>query len=700
MPLPEPASDETRDDFVRRCMADETMNKEFPDQAQRAAVCYRQWDAAKANAARTLQLLCEAGDVRIEAQAAEGQASLPKVKILVYTGGPLRLQGWRLPVVIDLAGLQVPSQTLPLRYNHNPDSGVGHTDTIQVSQNQVVATGVISRDTPAAREIIASARNGFPWRASIGATVLTYEMVKPGTQVQANGKSFDGPLYLVRQSQLDEISLVDLGADRNSFAAIAAQANTNLHKTGEINMNEDEPKLAPPTDDLTPAAVIARAKRERQRLDTIKALVEEAASRPGVDIEILEKIAAQAESEGWTPEQAELAILRATRPQPPKLRADKAPTQEVLVAALCLAAGVNDERLAKDRDFGADVVERAWPFRRLGMRGVLATALKAQGFDAPHGARAFYDALREAQHSQVQAAGFSSINLPGILGATANKLLLDAFTAVEVTYETIADQADFSNFHTHTLYRLDHLGEFAQVAPTGELKHGQLSETSFTNKLDTYGQMLTLSRQAIVNDDLGAFRSLTAQLARKARLAVEKALYQKVMEATDSFYTAAKGNKLTANPLSIDGLGKAEAAMFGMADAGGDPIYATPRYLLVPPQLKPLADQIYVSTTLAVAGSTDKQVPRDNPFRGRFPVVVSPYLASSAIPGYSSTTWYLLANPALLPAFQVAYLDGRRAPTIESSDASFEVLGLSMRCYFDFGTAQLDYRGAIKNVAS
>jgi len=681
------------------------MNKEFPDQSQRAAVCIHQWDEAKANAAKTLQLLCEAGNVKIEAQAGEGSSALPRVKILVYTGGPLRLQGWRLPVVIDLAGLQVPSQTLPLRYNHNPDNGVGHTDTIQVSQNQVVAAGVISRDTPAAREIIASAKNGFPWRASIGATVLTYEFVKPGTQAQANGKSFDGPLYLVRQSQLDEISLVDLGADRNSFAAIAAQApNVNFQKKGEsrmdANKDDNEPKGGPPPEDLTPAAVIARAKRERQRLDTIRALVEEAASRPGVDMEVLEKIAAQAESEGWTPEQAELAILRATRPQPPKLRADKAPTQEVLVAALCLAAGVSDETLAKDRDFGPDVVERAWQFRRLGMRGVLATALKAQGFDAPHGARAFYETLREAQHSHVQAAGFSSINLPGILGATANKLLLDAFTAVEATYETIADQADFSNFHVHTLYRLDHLGEFAQVAPTGELKHGQLSETSYTNKLDTYGQMLTLSRQAIVNDDLGAFRSLTAQLARKARLAVEKALYQKVMEASDSFYATTKGNKLTANPLSIDGLGKAEAAMFGMTDAGGDPIYATPWYLLVPPQLKPLADQIFVSRTLAVAGSTDKKEPTDNPFRGRFPVVVSPYLASSAIPGYSSTTWYLLANPALLPAFQVAYLDGRRAPTIESTDASFEVLGLSMRCYFDFGTAQLDYRGAIKNVAT
>lgn len=50
--------------------------------------------------------------------------------------------------------------------------------------------------------------------------------------------------------------------------------------------------------------------------------------------------------------------------------------------------------------------------------------------------------------------------------------------------------------------------------------------------------------------------------------------------------------------------------------------------------------------------------------------------------------WHLLADPNMLPAFQVAYLTGRRSPTIESSDAEFNPLGIQLRAYFAFGVAQ------------
>jgi hypothetical protein len=49
MPMPNPKKSEKQDDFVSRCMGDETMNKEFPDQKQRAAVCYSQFKKADAN---------------------------------------------------------------------------------------------------------------------------------------------------------------------------------------------------------------------------------------------------------------------------------------------------------------------------------------------------------------------------------------------------------------------------------------------------------------------------------------------------------------------------------------------------------------------------------------------------------------------------------------------------------------------------
>jgi hypothetical protein len=114
-------------------------------------------------------------------------AALPKFRMVAYTGGPMRVSGWRYPVIIDLAGMSIPSQSRPIRFGHDPLSGVGHTDAIRVESGQLIATGVVSRDTPAAREVVVSSKNGFPWQASVGAGVDEFEFVKEGQKVTVNG---------------------------------------------------------------------------------------------------------------------------------------------------------------------------------------------------------------------------------------------------------------------------------------------------------------------------------------------------------------------------------------------------------------------------------------------------------------------------------------------------------------------------------
>ena len=109
--------------------------------------------------------------VTLEAASGSDAAPLPRFKMVAYTGGPMKVGGWRYPVVIDLAGMAVPSQARPIRFGHDASAGVGHTDAIRVEAGQLIATGVISRDTAAAKEVVASSKNGFPWQASVGASV-------------------------------------------------------------------------------------------------------------------------------------------------------------------------------------------------------------------------------------------------------------------------------------------------------------------------------------------------------------------------------------------------------------------------------------------------------------------------------------------------------------------------------------------------
>ena len=226
MPLPKRQRGESRKDFVRRCMDDDVMRREFPETDQRLAVCQRQADMA---AAGHVELLCQPGDITIEAAKGDGQEqSPPRFSMIAYTGDAMRIEGMQYPVVVDLEGLDIPSQRRPVRFGHSMYQGVGHTERIAVEGGRLIAEGVVSRDTAAAREVVASGKRGFPWQASLGAAVQKMEFVRAGKTVTVNGRMFEGPLYVARRTTLGEISFVDLGADTNTTATIAAEAGRNL----------------------------------------------------------------------------------------------------------------------------------------------------------------------------------------------------------------------------------------------------------------------------------------------------------------------------------------------------------------------------------------------------------------------------------------------------------------------------------------
>ena len=97
MPMPKRRKGESEKAFIKRCMADATMNGEYPDAAQRLAVCKRQVTAAADQTPSTLQFVTDPGAITIEAAAAaeDGKPAIPRFSMLAYTGGPMRVSGWR-----------------------------------------------------------------------------------------------------------------------------------------------------------------------------------------------------------------------------------------------------------------------------------------------------------------------------------------------------------------------------------------------------------------------------------------------------------------------------------------------------------------------------------------------------------------------------------------------------------------------------
>lgn len=62
MPIPKPSKGEKEKDFISRCMGSEVMVKEYPENDQRAAVCYSSWrdrnKSPKASEVQTAQQIC------------------------------------------------------------------------------------------------------------------------------------------------------------------------------------------------------------------------------------------------------------------------------------------------------------------------------------------------------------------------------------------------------------------------------------------------------------------------------------------------------------------------------------------------------------------------------------------------------------------------------------------------------------------
>ncbi|MCC7409360.1 MAG: Mu-like prophage major head subunit gpT family protein [Phycisphaeraceae bacterium] len=295
----------------------------------------------------------------------------------------------------------------------------------------------------------------------------------------------------------------------------------------------------------------------------------------------------------------------------------------------------------------------------------------------------------------IQAA-LSNIDIGGILSSVANKFLLEGFFSVERTWRNICAVRSVGDFKTVTSYRLIGADQYEQVAPGGELKHGTLGQETYSNKADTYGLLLGIDRRDIINDDLGAISTVPRKLGRGSGLKINDVFWTIFLNNAAFFATGNKNYLSGANTaLGIDAMSAVEQAFSDQVDSDGKPIGVLPAVLLVPTSLSAMATQLFKSLEIRDTTANTK-TPVANPHQGKFRAEVSRYLGNSKFAGNSQKAWYLLADPADLAVIEVAFLNGQESPTIETAEADFNVLGVQMRGYHDFGVALQDPRGGVK----
>ena len=628
---------------------------------------------------------------------AGGEQALPVFSLVAYTGGKAQPKDFPCPVVIDLSGLDIPSQKIPVRYEHKSFQGVGHTETIRLVGTDVMAEGIISRDTSWARDVARSAQNGFPWQASMGGPIHQAEYVPPGKSVTVNGKTFEGEIYVIRKMTLKEISFVDLGADENTSAIVEAQYDERDFLDKERIMTQEQ-KI----ETKTPAVIHATARP----VDTEK-MMQEFHVKMLIDqrrIAAIEKIGggkfpdmeAKAIEEGWSLEKFQGEYQHKSMPDASVVsntgsQEHRGGLKQTALEAIALAT-CGSSMAFLEAQYDEKTLEHVDTFRGVGIQEF--SGLACGGRHLP--------SIKRDLRGWFEAA-FSTNALPGILSNIANKVLLEGFLQMDDTWKKITKIASVSNFLRHTRYRMNGEFKFQKVGADGEIKHGQVSEQQFSQQIDTYGILFGVTRQQIINDDLSAFTDLPRSIGIGAADAINDAVWSCLLANTvqsdgKAFFSVEHKNLLTGAKANLDivGLTEAEIKFSEQERSEGRPLGIPARILLVPASLKVAAETIMKSLTVNETTDPNKPQPVINPHAGKYEVVSSPYLSSKAFKGNSATAWYLFADPSRLAALEVAFLDGKDRPTVERAEADFNQLGVQFRGYLDFGVREQDWRGALK----
>ena len=582
----------------------------------------------------------------VAAEAGDGMPTQPrKFAIEAYTGSAIR-QGWSAePIVIDLAGMKF-NQRIPIVMGHDYTmaSILGQATSVRAENGRLYVEGEILAESELARQVTALAERGFAWQASVGADVMRHQKVAAGESVTVNGQTFIGPVRIVKASKLREVSFVTLGADDATSARIAAEEAEELLMADHANE--------------TPAEVTAT------KVEATAAVVVEPKVEASVDVS-----AFKAEIDSLRQEVANMQKVQATRESraPAVHVVEEVKNDRVIEAALCLQGGLPNA----DKSFDARTLEAADKLKRTTSIGeVLIEAARANGYTGS-------SRISAGNAEQVIKAAFATHDISNLLGALVNKFLLNGFNAVESSWQEVSAVRSVNDFKAINLLRLNGDMKFKKIGNAGELKVAQASDTKRSVAADTYGISTQLTRQDMINDDLNALSQIPQRMGRGAALAMNEAIWSEFQSSNSSYYQSATA--AAGNALSLSSLKTATTAFRKLTDPDGNPLGIAPRVLLVPPELEITAAELMTSALL-ISGNTTKE-PNANVLQGRYRVVVSNYLTSAS-------TWWLAADSVDLPALDVVFLNGQQAPTIEQVAPDYQLLGVAIRGFFDFGVTK------------
>lgn len=526
-------------------------------------------------------------------------------------------------------------------------------------------------DTPEAREAEGQVARGELTGISAGYRITAFRLA---------GVEDDVEIWRAERWELLEVSLVSVPADPHAGVRSALPLSPPAHEgaeagatTRKADMSEDVKPAAPAASH--PPVDLAAASRAEQAGAARALEITRIAERAGLPAEVRDAAIEAGEAVDAFRARAfdHLAAASAASRVAPAPRAEIVSSHEDPAQR---AAAMTDALVA--RALGRTPEGRATEYMDHGFAEMAAEILGVRG------------RLSVSKRDDVLHRAFhTTSDFPAIVENLANRVLLANYQAAAPTYRAWAQRETFTDFKPTSMVRPGDFPGLEKVGETGEIKAGTVSESKETVTLATYARQIRLSRNLIINDDLGALNrvisGITTRIAQDENAIAYALLAANPVLATDNtavFHTANHKNLAsTGTAITVDAVAAAKAAMRKQTSLDGLKLNISPRILVTGPDRELQAQQLTAVVQPQQAGSV-------NPFSGTLQVVTDAHI--------DGNSWYLFAEPSAAACFVYGFLDGAEGPKVRSEEP-FGVLGLALQVVHDFAFGAIDYRGAYRN---
>ncbi|GCE13307.1 phage major capsid protein [Tengunoibacter tsumagoiensis] len=299
--------------------------------------------------------------------------------------------------------------------------------------------------------------------------------------------------------------------------------------------------------------------------------------------------------------------------------------------------------------------------------------------------------------AHISEADTTTASFSYLLGTSMNKRLLKDYQAWPAEWMKFTTIVPIRDFKQQTRVRLGAFGSLSIVAEDSSYSTMTLTDSAATYVPQKRGNLVTVSREVIVNDDLQAIKQIPTKLAVSAAYTLAEFVYgflssnSTIYDGSALFTTGAPHNNLGAAALSTSAMQTGVTAMREQTNYAGKRLGLRPHFLVVPPELE--WSSMIVTKSAGMPGGNANDI---NPMLGYVTPIVSPQLSNSS-------QWFLIADPREVDTIEIGFVGGQVNPALFIQDQPLFGLNftqdvITYKIRHEFGGAVVDYRGMYRGI--